>query len=225
MLLFDIDGTLLLTGGCGKIAFDQTFEEMFGIRNACGSFKPHGKTDPVIIQELMDKNLHRELEPAEYETLCTRYLFHFGQALQNSHGFRLMPGVAACLEKISQSTNSLLGLATGNLEPAAWLKLEHGGIRDHFQFGGFGSDSPDRTQLTRIAVERGQKIVAQSILPENIYVVGDTPYDVQAAKALQLKSIAVATGIHNQKELLSDEPTHCLPDLTDVNGILQLLTV
>jgi len=134
-----------------------------------------------------------------------------------------MPGVAAFLERSSKETNLLVGLATGNLEPAAWLKLKRGGIRQYFQFGGFGSDSRDRTELTRIAVERGRETASGTIPCEHIYVIGDTPYDIRAAKALGLKMIAVATGIHKRAELLAHAPTHCLSNLTDANGILESL--
>ena len=135
-----------------------------------------------------------------------------------------MPGVAAFLERGSKETNLLIGLATGNLEPAAWLKLKRGGIQQYFQFGGFGSDSHDRTELTRIAVKRGREIASGTIPCEHIYVIGDTPYDIRAAKALGLKTIAVATGIHKRAELLAHAPTRCLSNLTDESGILHYIT-
>jgi phosphoglycolate phosphatase len=223
MLLFDVDGTLLLTGGVGKIAFERAFDELFKIKGAWGNLHPDGKTDPLIIDELASRCLKRTLNPKEYETLVHRYLDYFEDELKNAADFHLMPGISELFSEIGTKEDFVIGLATGNLERAGWLKVKRAKLDSHFRFGGFGSDSNDRTELTRLAVKRGQKYAGEEILKEAIYVIGDTPHDTFAAKNLGLKIIAVATGSYSEEDLATHKPYHCLKDLTNVELFLNLL--
>ena len=224
ILLFDIDGTLLLTGGAGRVAFEEAFLEIFGIKNVWGDLIPDGKTDPAIVEELSEKSMGRPLQKNEYDSLLKRYLIRFRVEIQRSQRFRLMPGVPELLKRLAGKDNVLVGLATGNFEEPAWLKLERGGIRNFFSFGGFGSDSHLRSEILRIAVTRAEQILREKTEPARIYVIGDTDHDVRAAKKLGLQSIAVTTG-SMKAEVFSgvNEPTYLLKDLSDQEAFLKLI--
>jgi len=223
MVLFDIDGTLLMTGGAGRFAFECAFKELFGIKGAWGNTVPDGKTDPIIINEIADRLLKRPLQKEEYETLCGRYLAYFDEEIIDSPRFRLLPGVPAILDTLSGIKNVTLGIVTGNFEGAAWAKLEKGGLRHYFNFGGFGSDSWDRAEITRVAFERGIKKSAREITRENVFVIGDTQHDVMAAKKLGAKSVAVKTGHTPENELLASGPDYILTDLASGETLLRIL--
>lgn len=224
MLLFDIDGTLLLTGGAGCIAFNRAFEELFGTPHAYGNTFPHGKTDPIIIREIAQRVLRRSLRPSEYRLLCRRYTVHFHEALKEAPRFRLMPGIPNLLGSIRKAKRVIAGIQTGNFRQTARLKLQKGRLSGYFSFGGFGSDSTRRKEILRTAIRRGKRLLKIRRLPPcNIFVIGDAPQDIQAAKGLNLKSIAVATGHHTEKELKIHRPDYLLPDLSNSRRFLEII--
>ncbi len=224
ILLFDIDGTLLLTGGCGKIALERAFLDLFGIENAWGNLIPDGKTDPNIIDEIAKGALGRLLSSKEHDKICKLYLRYFNQEIEKAVHFKLMPGVLGLLEILAKRKDILLGIATGNLEPAGWKKLKRGEIHDFFEFGGFGSDSRDRSEIVKTAVKRAEKLLGEKTSKEDIFVIGDTYHDVRAANQLGLKAIAVTTGGYAADHFLNgDRPTHVLKDLSDSENFLNLI--
>ena len=165
LILFDIDGTLLLTGGAGKVAFNRAFQELFGVLDGWGETIPDGKTDPLIFQEIFRRVLKRNGKPREFDSLGTLYVKYFRKEIQHSPKFRLMPGVKMLLQRLALEKAPLLGIATGNLEETAWLKLARGRLDSFFSFGGFGSDSPDRAELTRAAIRRARKLPKRKSRP------------------------------------------------------------
>ncbi|HXV28129.1 MAG TPA: HAD hydrolase-like protein [bacterium] len=221
MLLFDIDGTLLLTGGAGAIAFNKAFLKLFGIPDAWGDTKPHGKTDPVIIEEIALRVLRRNLTPKEYRTLCVHYLAYFEKELHRARQFRLMPGIPELLLSLSKRKDILMGLATGNFEKVSWLKLRRGMIDHFFRFGGFGSDSSDRVEFTATAVKRGRKLVQKRVKQSDIFVIGDTPKDILTGKDLRVKTVAVSTGSSSESELAKHNPDHLFPDFKNAELFLK----
>lgn len=223
MLLFDIDGTLLLTGGTGALAFNLVFKEMFGVEEAWGNTHPDGKTDPAIIDEVAVSCLGRTLSPAEYKKLCTRYLELFDENIGKSERFRLMPGVPELLEHLSQREDVLLGVATGNFEQAAWSKLERGKIRHYFSFGGFGSDSHHRPELTRQAMMRGHRTLGRELPSRHIFIIGDTPWDVLAGKHIGATTVAITTGSYTAADFEASNPDYIFPDLAQAERFLELL--
>ncbi len=194
MLLFDIDGTLLLTGGAGRVAIEQSFENVFGVKNVWGNTIPDGKTDPIIFQEIIFRVLQRPYTDEEFQHLYAAYLSYFEEAIKDSPNFRLMPGIKNLLQILSEETHLFLGIQTGNFEQTAWIKLEKAGIRHHFHFGGFGSDSAKRSELVAKGVSEGKTFLQDTIANQDIFVIGDSIHDIQAAKELGLRNIAVATG-------------------------------
>ncbi len=224
VLLFDIDGTLLLTGGCGKIALERAFLDCFQIENAWGNLMPDGKTDPNIIDEIAEASLNRTLSPKEHAKICELYLLYFVREIERAQQFRLMPGVTQLLEILAERKDVLLGVATGNLEPAGWQKLTRGKIRHFFEFGGFGSDSRNRSEIIQTAIHRAEQISGEKIPKENIFVIGDTHHDVRAANQLGVKAIAVATGSYDADHFMrTGRPSHVLSDLSIADHFLKLI--
>jgi len=224
LLLFDIDGTLLLTGGAGKIAFEEAFEEIFEIPNAWRDLDPHGKTDPAIFDEVAQRELGRLLSPGESELLMERYEELFEDRIMNaSPHFELMPGVIEILEHLSRDPDIFLALATGNFERAGRMKLRRGGVEHYFQTGGFGNDAREREKILLAAVAYSEELARKCFEENRVFVIGDTEYDIVAAKKAGLKSIAVLTNGRTRKHFEKDPPEHILKDLTDIPAFMACL--
>ena len=223
LLLFDIDGTLLLTGGTGKIAFEEAFEEIFEVPDAWGNLDPHGKTDPAIFDEVAKRKLGRLLSPGEFELLMERYEEIFEERIQQSLRFELMPGVIEILEHLSRDPEIFLALATGNFERAGRMKLRRGGVEHYFQTGGFGNDAREREKILLTAVAYSEELARKSFEKNRIFVIGDTEYDITTAKKAGVVSIAVLTNGRTRKNFEKDPPNHILQDLTDIPAFLACL--
>ncbi len=205
MYLFDIDGTLLLSGGAGSRVINRVFERRFDVEDAMASVSPGGKTDDMIFQECAIAKLGRELSRSEVDAMQEAYLSDLPEELASSPGFRLMPFVRECLDFLVASTPQL-GIATGNVESAAQSKLAQAGLSHYFCFGGYGSDSARRSELVSAAVQRGSEIHGAAIAVEKFVVVGDTVRDIEAARACGVRVIAVATGSSTMDELRAAKP-------------------
>lgn len=205
MYLFDIDGTLLLTGGVGTQAINQVFEERFGVSDVMSNVSPSGKTDEMIFQECAWVGLSRALGESEFQELLAAYIPLLEKGLSLSPGFHLMPHVEACLDFLA-GEQPLLGIATGNVEAAAMAKLTRAGLRERFHFGGYACDSPVRKELVAKAMERGTVAAKRSLRAEEFVVVGDTVYDIEAAQACGARVIAVATGHVSLEQLSAAKP-------------------
>lgn len=219
IVLFDIDGTLLLTGGAGLLALRRVFQERFGLDDAARNVDFHGATDPLILDQIAQRHLGRALETDE-ETAVTRdYVRHLAIALQET-SFRVLDGAEAVLERLVGRDDIVLGLATGNFEPAAWAKLRRAGLDRFFDFGGFGSDHGNRDELTRIAVARGRERAGDEA---PVLVVGDTVRDVRSAAAAGADCLAVATGNASRAQLAEAGARWTASTLLDpeVAGILE----
>jgi phosphoglycolate phosphatase len=199
-ILFDIDATLIDSGGAGAESWRRAFDELYGIPADIGKYTDAGMTDPEVARLTFASVLGREPTPDELATLMAKRLEHLPDAVRESKGYRVLPGVERTLEKL-RDEGLLLGLTTGGVEAAGHMKLERGGLNRFFTFGGYGSDSPDRTELTRRAVERAQQILGQPLDPQRVLVVGDTPLDVEAAHAAGVVAVGVASGHYSAEQL------------------------
>ncbi|HOX42714.1 MAG TPA: haloacid dehalogenase-like hydrolase [Myxococcota bacterium] len=187
--LFDIDGTLMLSGGAGLRALERAFLELYDLPDAMRGVECDGMTDPAIVRKVLqprgldtDTNIGRTLEA---------YLAHLDRTLAEVRdGVRVLPGVRDCLRFLAARPEVCLGLATGNVEPGARLKLEAVGLLPHFPFGGFGSDAEPRAELVKLAMLRGRLRTRQPAAPA--VVLGDTPRDVLAAHAAGALAVGVA---------------------------------
>ena len=203
-VLFDIDGTILVTGGAGGAAWQRAFEELYGVEANVAEHTDAGMTDPQIAEIVFRAVVGREGSPEERAKAIGRYLHHLPVTVAASQGYRTMPGMEELLDRLLDQ-GLLLGLVTGNIEAAAHIKLSRAGLNRFFSFGGYGSDSADRAEVTRAALGRGE-LVSGGILTEGACIaVGDTPRDVKAGHAAGIEVVGVATGRYSVEELRDAE--------------------
>ncbi len=219
-LLFDIDGTLIHTGGAGARALDRAFKYLFGIDGAMKDINPHGKTDPEIVREIFKRKLHRQPDPLEMKMALFFYVYFLKHEVDYSLKFRTLPGVKQLLEVLTEKKGILLGLATGNVKQGARVKLSRPGLWGFFAFGGFGSDAENRVKILLKAVERASRIAGNSVKP---IVIGDTPRDVIAAHRAGIPVLAVATSRYSVEDLKNSGADYILPDLKDTQRVLEIL--
>lgn len=222
LLLFDIDGTILLSGGSAIRAVNRALSTVFGIENAMDGIKADGKTDPIILREIFNKGLGRDFLPEEANIVFKQYVLFLKEEITNSQGFRIMPGIPELLKALSERKGLILGIATGNIEAGAWIKLERAGLNSYFKFGGFGSDSENREQLIRIAIERGKALRDQNREFENIFVIGDTPFDIIHGRAAGAQTVAVATGSYSVNGLEKYSPDFLFENFSDIESVLKI---
>ncbi len=220
LLLFDVDGTLILSGGAGLRSVDDAFEKLFGVSDAMADCHPDGKTDPAIFQEVARTHLGRALTAAESEAVADAYLVALAREVPRSPGYEVMPGVGTLLDNLAANARLVLGLATGNLEQGAGIKLARAGLDRFFAFGGYGSDHEDRVRLIEVAIARGCALAGKKFSPEDIVVIGDTTRDIAAARGAGVRCVAVATGSTTPEELAREEPYALLEDLSDIDSFL-----
>ena len=205
LLLFDIDCTLIDTGGAGMEALKQAARELFGA--AGPELDLAGSTDSGIVRGMLDhfgSDLSLELF---YQT----YLNYLPTNLESFTG-RVLPGVQSLLDRLVE-TDVTLGLLTGNIAQGAWGKLDHYGLRDYFGFGAFGDDHHDRNRLGPVALDRASRHGGCVFQAENAIVIGDTPKDIACGKAMGAVTLAVATGGFSVDQLASYDPDYVVADL------------
>lgn len=225
VFLWDIDGTLLLTGGAGISAFNRLFEEFYGEKFIWQKMSPDGKTDDVIIGELYSQRFHKNPSHEELRRIAKRYNELMAEEIIRSKKFRLMPYVLETLEVLNRKEEVSLGLATGNYEVSARNKLIRGGLDHFFSYGGFGSDSSDRFQLTQIALERAMAYLGNAPeggTPFDLFVVGDTVSDIRCGKKIGATTIAVCTGSTSRPVLEKEGADRVLDDLSLFFSVVSL---
>lgn len=193
-VLFDIDGTLLTTGGAGAASWRLAFDELYGIPAEIGKFTDAGMTDPEVGRKTFEAVLNRKPERKEFTRLLDRRLHYLHKTVAESKDYRVLAGVDDLLPKLIDD-GYLLGLVTGNVEAAAHIKLHRAQLNRFFSFGGYGSDSTDRGELTKIALERATFVYGEPVSAAQALVVGDTPHDVEGAHAAGIACVGVAS--HN----------------------------
>ncbi|HWM63880.1 MAG TPA: HAD family hydrolase [Solirubrobacterales bacterium] len=199
-VLFDIDGTLLVTGGAGGAAWRRAFEELHGVDVDIADHTDAGMTDPEIAAIVFREVIGREGSPEERAKAIASYLKHLPDTVAESEGYRVMPGVEPLLDRLIDG-GLLLGLVTGNIEAAAHIKLARASLNRFFSFGGYGSDSADRTEVTKAALRRGELVSGGTLADGASIAVGDTPRDVKAGHGAGIQVVGVATGSYSVKEL------------------------
>lgn len=195
-VLFDIDGTLLVTGGAGAVAWQRAFEELHGVEADIAEHTDAGMTDPEIAAIVFREVIGREGSQEERAKAIGCYLKHLPDAVAGSNGYRVMPGVEGLLPRLIEQ-GVLLGLVTGNIEAAAHIKLARGRLNRFFGFGGYGSDSADRTEVTKAALARGALVSGGALTDGCCIAVGDTPRDVDAGHGAGIEVVGVATGSYS----------------------------
>lgn len=214
MILFDIDGTLVRTGGAGKVAMEAALAGEFGVRVAAEEIPYSGRTDRAIGRDLLAAH-GVDPSPANQSRLHEGYLARLPAALAANPG-TVLPGVVALLGALRPRGDVVLGLLTGNVRRGAERKLGHFGLWDHFGgVGGFGDDHYDRDDVARSALAEVERHVGRRVDPAAVWVIGDTPLDVQCARAIGAKAVAVATGWHPIADLHAAGADYVFADLGD----------
>ena len=218
--LFDIDGTLLNSGGAGQAAMEAAIAELFAADRPVEGISTAGRTDRGITTELFDY-YGVELTPERWQQFVECYLMHLPRHLSGRSGL-VLPGVVELLGALSLRDDILLGLLTGNFRDGARLKLEHFELAQHFRFGAYGDDHHDRDDVARIALREVEQIHPGEVDLERVWVIGDTPADIQCARAIGAKAVAVATGVYPYEELQARQPDFLFADFSDPAGVLAL---
>jgi phosphoglycolate phosphatase-like HAD superfamily hydrolase len=220
LLLFDIDGTLVDTGGAGSRSLNISFEEIFSIKNAFKDITMAGKTDIQIMKEGIEKH-NLPYDGSIISKIIDRYIKNLAIQINNNNK-HIKPGIKELLEFLLQEKSDYaIGLLTGNIEEGARIKLGAFGLNHYFPLGAFGSDDEDRNKLLPIAIEKYRKILGLSIKFKDCIVIGDTPRDVYCAKPYGAKCIAVATGPYSYNELLKTGADIVMKDLSDTTDVIK----
>jgi phosphoglycolate phosphatase len=212
-ILFDIDGTLIITGGAGATSWRLAFDELFGIPADIDEFTDTGMTDPDVGRKTFEAVLHRQPTRAEFSKLLERRLHYLYSAVADSNGYQVLGGVEELLPRLIDD-GYLLGIVTGNLEAAAHIKLHRAKLNRFFSFGGYGSDATDRGELTKIALQRASLVYGEPLSAEQCLVVGDTPHDAEGAHAAGIKCVGVASHNFNADQLREGGADYVINSLT-----------
>jgi phosphoglycolate phosphatase len=224
LVLFDIDGTLVLTGGAGVRAMNRACHEILGHADALDGIPVAGRTDWIILHDALGRIGH-ELDEDLFERLRGAYLSRLREEiLQPGRGVKdVMPGVRDLLDALGRREDVFLGLLTGNFEAGARIKLEHFDLWRHFHCGAFGDDAADRNALVPFALARARERGLADIPSRHVIVVGDTPHDVACARAVGATAVGVATGTFSAGELEACGAEVVFADLRDAERFLMLL--
>lgn len=223
LLLFDIDGTLILSGRAGLRALNRAFEQETGIADGFRGLDAAGRTDGYLVEEAARRG-GVEMTPALRGRIETRYYDLLAQEIQlRGEGRKeVMPGVRPLIDTLRERDDVVLALLTGNLRTGARIKLEYFDLWSPFEFGAFADDASDRNLLVPVALERA-RAAGHAPEAERVIVIGDTPLDVECAKAGGVRALAVATGSHSLDELHEAGADQAVQDLSDTARVLEVL--
>jgi phosphoglycolate phosphatase-like HAD superfamily hydrolase len=225
LVLFDIDGTLLRVGGMNRRVLADALFEVYGTEGSTGTHDFSGKMDSAIIYEVLSNGGLTGDEIAEkFDRAKATYIDLFRERARRED-ITLLEGVRELLHALSARTDILLGLLTGNFEASGRHKLKLPGIDHYFPFGAFADDATDRNELPRIAHERARHMTGKNFSPSEIVIIGDTEHDIRCARALDARSIAVATGNFSMQELSRHQPGALFQNFAETGEVLaEILT-
>jgi phosphoglycolate phosphatase-like HAD superfamily hydrolase len=226
LVLFDIDGTILLTAGAGRRAITAALAEDVGHLPAFDQIRFDGKTDPQIVSEMLEAAGQPEpRESARVRALCERYVGYLAQELERpATRTTLMPGIVPLLERLEAEAGVVLGLVTGNVAAGAALKLKAGGIApERFRIGAYGSDAAHRPELPPIAARRAAALFGREPRGADVVIIGDTPADIACGAAIEARAVAVATGAYSVADLEACGPHAVFADLGDTDAVLEAI--
>ncbi len=216
LVLFDIDGTLIHSGGAGEKAFGRVCATMFNVPNGTAGIRFAGRTDTSIVRDFFLRN---KIEPSakNFERFFECYVFLLDEMLKATPGY-VLPGVSRMIAEFqSVPEPPLIGLLTGNIRLGAEIKLRHYELWDYFVTGGFGDDHEERNCVAGVAFERGKKLLGKSVRGEEVLVIGDTPRDVECGRAINARVLAVATGNYDKNQLAAEKADWTVETLDQIS--------
>jgi phosphoglycolate phosphatase len=226
LVLFDIDGTILLTAGAGRRAIIAATVQELGTDRNLGGVRFDGKTDPQIVSELLEVAGYRAPHPpGRIDAICRRYVDLLALELERpTTRTDLMPGVERLLDRLEENSDIVLGLLTGNLASGAALKLRSGGLDPaRFRVGAFGSDSADRGALPPIAAQRAESFFGRVPSGAEVVIIGDTPADIACGQCINARAVAVATGGYSMADLSGCQPHAVFQDLSGTEQVIDAI--
>lgn len=219
LLLFDIDGTLIVGSRAARVAFSRAIQTCQGVTVDLSALESAGKTDYQIMKDILDVHGLRSTT-ADWQALQVAFLEHFAEAVRLDPG-QICPGVRPLLDALDRRPHTVLGLGTGNLEQSARMKLAAHGLEGYFETGGFGDDGVDRDAIIAAGIVRAQTRYGCRF--DRIAVIGDTPHDIACARANDVHSLGVATGPFPVEALTAAGATVTLADLTQTDAVIEAL--
>ena len=224
LLLWDVDGTLVTARGAGRRALARALTAVFGTAGAIDAYDLRGATDRAIVHDVMTgAGFDATAVRARLDDCFEAYARELASELGDGQGIVVLPGVAEVIRRLDGHPGALLGLLTGNIEEGARLKLAPSGLWPYFRTGAFGSDDADRRRLPSLAARRAHALVGYAFRPHEVVVIGDTPRDVECARAFGAVAVAVASGMCSRDELAATSPDLLLDDLADVDAAISAL--
>ena len=222
LILWDIDGTIIVSHGAGVRAMEKALTKRFGITVDLGAIDWAGRTDSWITGEVF-RHVGLPDTPQNSHDYLETYLELLPQELAAGKQGRVLPGVLELLETLHQRTDVAQGLLTGNLRRGAEFKLTHYRVWHYFEFGAFADDSPRRNDLGPHALRRARERHAVEFAPDHTFIIGDTPHDIECGKVIGARTIAVATGKFSVAELAVHQPTAVFTDFADTAAFLRTI--
>jgi phosphoglycolate phosphatase len=223
VLLFDLDWTLIYTGGAGVRALNTSYQSLFGISEAAKSVVLDGKTDRAICREMIVFHQKRPAQESEIQALSSKYLEQLAIEVPRSEGYRVLPGISEILERLKDHPEVILTLGTGNFKKGAEIKLARADFWKYFPVGGFADDSEKRPEILGAAVRRSEEYAGRSFSGSEILVIGDTVHDISAGRAIGASVLAVACGPTKSEILAAQKPDYLFNDLSDTAKTLEVL--
>ncbi len=219
LIIWDIDGTILDCKGCGRSALSLTFEKLYGHQDAFVDVDLTGKIDIEVITEIV--SLH---DIPSFD--LNDFMGHYGEVLKEVmdkiEGINLLPGVEDILRYYSDKKDYYFSIATGNCKTGALGKLEYCRVNQFFKTGAYGDQAHNRTKLIELAIENAISFYGQVFEKESIFYLGDTPKDIEAAKANGIQSVAVSTGFYTHEALKDHLPHHLLKNMQNLNQVSKI---
>lgn len=221
LLLWDIDCTLIDSGGAGEGGLIRALRADFGIDDPLTWLHFHGRTDRWIARTILE---HHALPAADdsVRDFLGAYLAALEPGMANPRA-RVLPGILEIMDALARRPAIAQGLLTGNLRRGAEIKLRHFDLWRHFPFGAFADDAEDRNALGPVALRRAAALHGRPFTPEHVYVIGDTPHDIACGRTIGARTIAVATGRYSAEALAAENPTAVFADFSQPARLLDLL--
>jgi phosphoglycolate phosphatase-like HAD superfamily hydrolase len=223
LLLFDIDGTLISTHGIPRTAMGAVLQRRYDNFNYNDGFNFSGRTDWEIIEHLLRYD-NRQVAPEIVKEIMSEFVTELEIKLNHGKKPHIFPGVIELLNQLAKMDHVCLGLVTGNISKGAYIKLSAADLLDYFPVGSYGDDARHRSDLPPIAISRAEKYFRQNYDKNKIWIIGDSIHDVSCARDNGLRALAVSTGWTDHATLAASEPDYLVADLSDVPGIIDILT-
>ena len=225
LFLFDIDGTLVTAGGAGRVAISRALAAVYGATGPVEQYDFRGKTDLRIVLDLLRAaGVDEPVIQDRLDACFDAYVRELEALVGDGARVKIMPGIAEIVRTLASRDDAVVGLLTGNIEPGARVKLRPTGLWPLFRVGAFGSDHVDRRALPAIACERARAVAGHAFTFAQVTIIGDTPLDVDCARACGAVAVAVATGFHPPEELTACAPDLFFTDFSDVPAAVAALT-